>query len=59
MDGSLQSHACGLAFSAKVANARDGNNEALSGPGEKACLQKRYNYIETSVPVPFIEMQTA
>lgn len=39
--------ACGITFSAKVANARNGNNEGLSGLGEKACLQKRYNDIET------------
>lgn len=39
--------ACGITFSAKVANARNRNNEGFSGLGEKACLQKRYNYIET------------
>lgn len=28
--------ACGIIFSAKVANVRNGNNEGLSGQGEKA-----------------------
>lgn len=39
--------ACGIKFSAKVANARNRNNEGFSGLSEKACLQKRYNNVET------------
>lgn len=39
--------ACGITFSAKVANARNRNNEGVSALGGKACLQKRYNNVET------------